>query len=122
MPVDWSQFVLLAQGESPFWANPLVPLMLIGVLFYFMMIRPESRKRNEMRKMLGDLKKNDRIVTIGGIYGTVVTSSQDSDEVTIRVDENSNARLRILRSAIARVISDDSSAAKKEKETVKKDT
>ncbi|MCA9202739.1 MAG: preprotein translocase subunit YajC [Pirellulaceae bacterium] len=92
-------------------ASPLIPFILIGVLFYFMIFRTERRRRAEVASMLDQLKKNDRVVTIGGIFGTVVNVS-GSDEVTIRVDENSNTRLRVQRSAIARVITDDGGTTK----------
>ena len=87
----------------------LWPILLIGVLFYFMLIRPEKRKQADVQRMQQELKKNDRVVTIGGILGVVVNTQQGSEEVTIRVDENSNTRLRVLRSAISRVISADKS-------------
>ena len=86
---------------------------MIAVLFYFLMIRPERRKRAELTAMLQNLKKNDRVVTIGGIYGTIVNAQQDLDEVTIKVDENTNTKLRMQRAAIARVLSSDSASATK---------
>ena len=117
-----SNLPLLAQaekapaGDSSFFqmliANPLIPFVAIAVLFYMMMMRPERRKRAELEQKLSSLKKNDRIVTIGGIYGTIVNVPKDSEDVTIRVDESSNARLRILRSAVSRVITSEDSAEK----------
>src|SRR5688572_21174002 len=50
----------------------LWPFLIIGVLFYFMLIAPERRKRKEMESLLANIKKNDQVVTIGGICGTVV--------------------------------------------------
>jgi preprotein translocase subunit YajC len=91
-----------------------VPLIIIFVLFYFMMIRPERRRRAEMAQMMDNLKKNDRVVTAGGILGTVVNVQKGSDEITIKIDESTNTKLRLLRSSIARVISDDEADAKKE--------
>jgi preprotein translocase subunit YajC len=90
------------------------PLIIIFVLFYFMMIRPERRRRAEMSQMLGNLKKNDRVVTAGGIVGTVVNVQKGSDEITIKVDESTNTKLRMLRSSIARVLGDDEADAKKD--------
>jgi preprotein translocase subunit YajC len=108
---------LLAQaGINPMFSM-LWPILLIGVLFYFMLIRPEKRKQADVQRMQQNLKKNDRVVTIGGIIGVVVNTQQGSDEVTLRVDENTNARVRVLRSAVSRVLSsekaeDDASGAK----------
>ena len=100
---------LLAQEEgngggltSSVWFQ-LWPFLIIGVLFYFMLIAPERRKRKEMDALLANIKKNDQVVTIGGICGTVVNASPNSTFVTIRVDDGNNTRLKVLRSAISRV-------------------
>ena len=95
-------------------ANPLiVPVIIILPLMYFMLILPDKRKRAQTTSMLDNLKKNDRIVTIGGIVGTVVNAPPGTDEVTIRVDENSNTRIHVLRSAI-RVVTEDNTSAQKD--------
>ena len=112
--IPTSNFVLLAQEKADpagpsLWDLPWIPFALIGVMFYFLLIRPERKKRQELTNMLGNLKKNDRVVTIGGIHGVVVNVANDSEEVTVRVDEGSNTKLRISRSAISRVIGDDKS-------------
>lgn len=101
-------------GAMPFDLPFFVPLILIGVLFYFMLIRPERKKSAQMADMLKTLKKNDHVVTIGGIYGTVVNVNEGSDVVTIRVDENTNAKLRVRRSAISAIVKDDETPAKEE--------
>jgi len=98
--------------------NPLVPLVGLFVLFYFIFIVPERRRKTEEKTRMAALKKKDRIVTIGGIHGTIVAASPDSDVVTIRIDENSNTRIKINRSAIASVVSDKESQASNHKETV----
>jgi preprotein translocase subunit YajC len=85
------------------FANPILPFALIGIVFYLMLMRPEQRKRKQQQDLLSNLKKNDRVVTIGGIAGTVVNAPQGSTFVTIRVDDSNNTRLRILRTAISRV-------------------
>ena len=93
--------------------EPLGLFLMIGVLFYFLMIRPDRRKKAEMLEMLQQLKKNDRVVTIGGIYGTVVATSKDAEEVTIKIDENTNTKLRLQRSAIARVLNGETGSPNK---------
>jgi preprotein translocase subunit YajC len=80
------------------------PLVVIMVLFYFMLIRPQKRKEQELRQMVHNLKENDRVVTIGGIYGVVTNVQRDSERVTIRVDEGTGTKLRVNMSAIARVL------------------
>jgi len=81
------------------------PFIVIGVMFYLLLIRPERRKRAEVNQMLDNLKKNDHVVTIGGIFGVVVNAQKGSEDITIRVDDSNNTRLRILRSAVSRVTS-----------------
>lgn len=83
----------------------LPALVAIGVLFYFMMIRPERRKQAEAQSLLATIKKNDRIITVGGIYG-VVTNVQ-GDRVTIRVDEANNTKIDITLGSVSRIIVDE---------------
>lgn len=74
-------------------------------LFYALVLAPEKRRKAEREHQIGKLKKNDRVVTSGGIHGTIVTAAPDEDVVTIKVD--SNTRLKINRSAISIVIQDE---------------
>jgi preprotein translocase subunit YajC len=106
--------VLLAQAKEAApdgWASslgaigPFVPILLIGVLFYFLMLQPERKKQAEQKKMLSEMKTNDQVVTVGGILGVV--SNMSDKYVTLRVDEKSNAKIRVLRSSISRVLSAD---------------
>lgn len=119
--LDWFNFAQLpllavedgAAADAPgnvgifetFLRSGMLPFVVIGVLFYLMLIQPERRKRAQMTRLLDGLKKNDRVVTIGGIVGVVV--STDKDEIVVRVDENNNTRLRLLRSAVTRVLESD---------------
>ena len=64
----------------------LVPFIFIFVIFYFMLILPQKRKEKEHRTMLTNLKKNDEVVTTGGIHGTVVNVKETT--VVVRADEN----------------------------------
>lgn len=95
------------QGEGgllqSLFSSPILPFALIGLVFYLMLMRPEQRKRKQQEQLLANLKKNDRVITIGGIAGTIVNASPGSTFVTLRVDDANNTRLRILRSAISRV-------------------
>jgi len=85
----------------------MLPLTIIMVLFYFMLIRPQKRKEDDFRQMISNLKENDHVVTVGGIYGVVTNVQRDADRVTIRVDEGTGTKLRIGTSAIARVVTGD---------------
>ncbi len=97
--------VVLAQGDQAFDLMSLLPpLMIIGVLVYVMILRPEGRRRADQERLQKELKKNDEIITVGGVYGTVVNAQQDADYITIKVDENSNTKLRITRSSVQTVL------------------
>lgn len=104
------QSLLLAQNQAPAPEDPYAflrlmgPMVVIMALFYFMLIRPQKRKEQELRAMVQNVKENDRVVTIGGIYGVVTNVQRDAERVTIRVDEATGAKLRVNMSAIARVL------------------
>mgnify|MGYP002625626755 CR=1 FL=1 len=87
----------------------------IIILFYFLIMRPQSRERNRRTEMLSQLKKNDKVVTIGGIIGTVFSVHAETDEVVIKVDEASNTKLRLLRSSIHQVITEETEGEKSSK-------
>ena len=80
----------------------LPPLAVIVVLF-FLMDSPQRREKAKREAMMKNLKKDDRVVTIGGILGSVANISQDGKEVTLKVDDGT--RIRFRRSAISEVLS-----------------
>jgi len=103
---------LLAEGEpqgglDAFIRSPMLPLMAVVVVMFIMMSRGNARQRREMAKLLANLKKNDKVVTTGGIIGIVVAVKDTEDEVVLRVDETTNSRLRVLKSSIARVVTEE---------------
>ena len=79
-----------------------LPFVLILLIMYFLMIRPQSKKQKETQRMLDALKKGDKVVTIGGIHGTV--SAVKENIVVVRVDEN--VKIEFNRTAIATVINE----------------
>lgn len=94
-----------AGGAGDFFGGSMFPIMIIvtALMFYLLMMRPEQRKRKEMEKQLAALKKNDHVVTTGGIVGTVLVANEGSKFVTLRIDDTSGAKIRVLRSAIMHV-------------------
>ncbi len=72
-------------SQSPF-ASMLVPIILIYVVFYFVLIRPQRKEQKDHKKMIEDLKKNDEIVTASGMHGTIVNVKEKT--FMLRVDEN----------------------------------
>jgi len=102
--------LLLAQGGGAagggmdsFFTSMAIPLGVTLLLMYLLLMRPEQKKRKEMEKQLGSIKKNDHVLTIGGIYGTIVNATPGSRFVSIRVDDGTGTKLKILRSAISQV-------------------
>ncbi|MGQ9368430.1 preprotein translocase subunit YajC [Azospirillum sp. A39] len=79
----------------------MLPLVLIFVVFYFLLIRPQQRKMKEHKSMLDAVRRGDRIVTGGGIIGTV-TKVGPEDELTVEIAEN--VRVRVLRSTVNLVL------------------
>ena len=79
------------------------PVIAIGLLFYFMLIRPEKNKQSRHREMLANLKKHDRVVTLGGIKGVVANVQREQDEVTVNIDESTGTKIRVNLASIASV-------------------
>ncbi|TWU23811.1 preprotein translocase subunit YajC [Bythopirellula polymerisocia] len=96
-----------AQPEAPGLGSMLPGLIAIMVFFYFLILRPQKNKEKAMQELVSNLKEKDRVVTIGGIHGVVTNVQRDREEVTIRVDESTGAKLKVGLSAIARVVTDE---------------
>ena len=86
-------------AQSPF-ASMLIPIILIYVIFYFVLIKPQKKEQKERRAMLDNLKKNDEVVTGGGIHGTIVNVKDKTfmlrvdDNVKIEIDKSSVSYLK----------------------------
>jgi preprotein translocase subunit YajC len=98
-----------AKGGEPSPFLPFLPLVLLAAVFYFLMVRPQRREQARRQQMLSAVQKNDRVVTIGGVYGVVANVNREADEVTIKVDEATNTKLRVTLSSIGRVLGDEPS-------------
>lgn len=79
----------------------LLPMVLIFVLFYFMIILPQRKRQKSIDEMLNNLKMGDRVVTNGGIYGTIVSIREDKRTLQLKVSENPVVRIEIARNSIA---------------------
>ncbi|MBT2130703.1 preprotein translocase subunit YajC [Aliiroseovarius lamellibrachiae] len=80
----------------------LVPMLLVFAIMYFFMIRPQQKKMKEHQTMLGALRRNDKVITQGGIVGKV-TNVKDETEVEVEIAEG--VKVRIIRTTITKVIS-----------------
>ncbi|MFT8244569.1 preprotein translocase subunit YajC [Roseomonas sp. BN140053] len=95
-----------AQDASAAGAASLVmqvaPLLLIFVVFYFLLIRPQQKRAREHRDMLGTLKRNDKIITAGGIVGNITRVKDGSDEIEVEIAPN--VRVIVVRGTISSVV------------------
>ncbi|MGO9924055.1 MAG: preprotein translocase subunit YajC [Isosphaeraceae bacterium] len=99
--------VLFAQGQDGGGSNVLsmfIYLLPIPFLFYFLIIRPQQQQEKTRRAMIDALKKNDKVLTSGGIYGTVVSVDANNDRVVLRVDDERGLRLTFTKSSVSRVL------------------
>lgn len=115
--VLFSAWVLFAADQPQ--GNPIAPMLpiiafgIIMMLYIFIVQRPNLKREQEARNALKqNLKKNDRILTTSGIYGVVTNVQSDADEVTIRVDDATGAKLRITLGSVQRVLSDSADGGK----------
>jgi preprotein translocase subunit YajC len=99
-----------AGGPGPIMT--VFPFILIFVIMYFMVIRPQQKKGKEHQEMLKTLKKNDEVMTSGGIYGKVV----DLKETVVTLEIAPNVRIRVHRPQISDVITAEKSTTKEGKE------
>ncbi len=98
-------FLLEATGKpsSPGgMLSMLLPFILMFVVMYFLILRPQKRKERERKDLLSRIKKNDRVVTAGGIHGTI--TSLRENEVILRVDDARDIKIKVDRSSIVTVL------------------
>jgi preprotein translocase subunit YajC len=79
--------------------SSFMPLILIFVIFYFLLIRPQQKKAKEHKQMMEDLKKGDKIMTNGGVHGII--EDVDGDTLTVKIGVGSDVRVKVSRGHIA---------------------
>lgn len=82
----------------------MIGFLLMIVVFYFVLFRGNKKQKQEREKLMNNLTKNTKVMTIGGVLGTVV--SVRDNEVVLKVDESTNTKMTFLKSAIQKVISE----------------
>lgn len=105
--------LLLRQEQQPVGAPGLDIFIMIGgvmLIMYFLVIRPSRRQEARRQEMLGAIKKNDKVLTSGGLYGVVMAVRDD--DIILKIDDDKNVRVRVARTAIASIL-DESGAAEK---------
>lgn len=91
---------VLSQAEGPAPLVSFLPLILVFAVFYFLLIRPQQQKAKEHRTMIANLRRNDEVITSGGIYGRVV----ELNEKVVTLEIAPNVRIRVDRPRIDSVI------------------
>lgn len=84
--------------------NPLinfVPFIFIFVIFYFLLIRPQQKRQQELQKLIQNLKKGDRVITSGGMIGTLHSIHQDY--MVLKLGDNDQTKVEVLKSSITGV-------------------
>lgn len=89
---------------------PFIPMILIFVVFYFLLIRPQQKKAKTHQEMINNLKKGDRVISNGGIYGTVT----GLDEGTATIEIADKVRVKVTRGSIAALAQDASGVQSRE--------
>ncbi len=88
------------QGQPGAQSSPLMsmmPIILIFIIFYFLLIKPQQKKQQEHAEMVKKIKKNDEVITNGGIHGTIVNVKDNS--LVMRVDDN--CKMEVQKSSVA---------------------
>ena len=88
-----------AAAGNPLLQLPIIPYLLIFGIFYFLILRPQQAEKKKLKDLIANVKKNDEVVTAGGIHGTVVIIKDKT--VVVRIDDN--ARMEIDKEAISSV-------------------
>jgi len=102
--------LLAAQLGSGSGFAMFLPIILIFGVFYFLLILPQQRRQKKWQQMLGDLKTGDKVVTSGGLKGTIFSIKEDS--ITLRVPPD-NLKLEVSRGSIVTVTTTDDTASSK---------
>lgn len=93
------------QGGPAGLFTSLIPLILIFVIFYFLLIRPQQKRAKEHKTMIENLKKGDKIITSGGIYGII--EAVGTNTITVKVAENTKVKIGKAYVAVLRAASDE---------------
>ena len=93
--------IFQAAGGGGGFGGFLIPLGLMFAIMYFLVIMPQQRQRKKMQAMLAELKAGDKIITSGGIYGTI--NGIDGDSIILKISSEPQVKIRIARAAIAQV-------------------
>lgn len=80
----------------------LLPMILIFVIMYFLIFRPQAKRQKQQRLMIDALKKGDKIITAGGIHGTIVGVKEKENTVIVKIDDNT--KIELAKGSVAQVV------------------
>ena len=111
-------FVLFAEagagngggGEGMMWFFVMLPAILL--IMWFLMVNPQKKQEERMRQMLNSLERNDKVMTVGGLIGTVHSIDKEQNEIVLKVDDANNTRIRFHLTAVNTVFPKDSGGSK----------
>jgi preprotein translocase subunit YajC len=107
VPSDSNAAVTRTQEQKPFGNMMWTIWIVLMVVMFFVLFRGPQKQKQERKKLVQSLQKNDRVQTIGGIFGTIVDIK--GDEITLKVDESNNTKIKVAASAIGKNLSQDKS-------------
>jgi len=99
--------LLLLQAAATAKTNPIMgflPFILMIVIFYFLLIRPQQKKQKAHQKMIDSLEVHDKVVISGGIYGKVASIKPDKGTVVVEIDESNKTKIEVQRSSIVTIL------------------
>ena len=96
----YNSIVLLQEAPGGGIESMLIPLVLIVVVFYFFMLRPQQKRQKERQKLLDSIKKGDKVITAGGIHGTV----EGVTDKTLLVRVSDNMKITLERSSVSTIV------------------
>ena len=100
--------LLFGQGQAPATPQQLIlqvlPFLLVGVAAWTFLFKPDRERLKRQQDLLAALKKNDRVLTSAGMYGTVANVDRESGRVTLKVDDAANVKIQVALSSIASVL------------------
>jgi len=94
--------------------NPIaqfLPFVLMFVILYFLIIRPQRKRQKEQQLLIDNLKINDEVITNAGMMGKIVNIKKDKNTIVLRVDDTTGTKIEFQRSAIAGIVNDEKSKA-----------
>ena len=102
-------FLLFAQGQQQqggpgFWDSIILFLPLLLIFFWFFLLRPQQKQEEKQKKLINSLEKNDRVMTVGGLLGTIHLVDKERNEIVLKVDDGNGTKIRFVLSAIHSVL------------------